>query len=72
MSVTAPDPNPALAPKTFWEPKGYLSISRRTAHGYDLCEQFGDGLNDLGSVIHQFSKGLQGWSQTWRTKIGNV
>jgi len=46
-----------------------MSIVQRTAHGYDLCDQLGESIGDLGSVIQSFAKGLSGWSQTWRAKI---
>ena len=62
----------STTPTSFWDPRGYMSIVQRTAHGYDLCDQLGESIGDLGSVIQSFAKGLSGWSQTWRAKIGTI
>ena len=56
--------------RSFWEPKGYLSVSRRTSNGYALCDQYRQMVEELESAITSYTKNLDNWSLTWKSKIG--
>ena len=70
LSVSSPNVS-EIDIKNFWDPKGYLTVSRRTAHGYALCDQFRHMIEELESVIASFTKSLNCWSDAWRMKIGS-
>jgi len=55
--------------RSFWEPKGYLSVSRRTSNGYALCDQYRQMVEELESAITSYTKNLDNWSFTWKSKI---
>ena len=69
LSVSSPNVS-EIDMKNFWDAKGYLTISRRTANGYALCDQFRHMIEELESVIATFTKSLGGWSESWKAKIG--
>jgi len=53
----------------FWETKGYSVITRRTAAGHFLCDQFAKMIGELEAVFTTFSHGLEAWTKTWSDKI---
>ena len=71
LSVSSPNVSERMDVKNFWDPKGYMTISRRTAHGHALCDQFRHMIEELESIITNFTKSLHGWSDAWRLKIGS-